>query len=958
MLRDLLTPASFLDSSPGGLARLLALPVICLLLVMSAHVSQAVTINVTNDCELDAAIKAANNDSNSHDTDCTAGSGADTIDLTNMSDPTNLGAALTNITSDITISGAAKTLGGSNSYRLFYVASGGKLTLNNIYLTEGSATGNGGAIYVANGGSLSLNKAFIHNNSSSAFGGGIYSDGSVTMTGSAIYSNTSSSSAGGIMADGGTLRISRSAIRNNDSTLGGGGGIFSEATLTIENSTISGNTANGNIGGGGIYINLGTATITHTTIHDNTAGVSGTGTGLRVESTAGAVSLRNSIVSNSDAELDCKLATGASLAQNIGNVIQNGEGNCTAPDTRNDPGLDALTSTDPAFHPLQSASEAIGAGAPGICRAYAQDQNRIYRPATGCDAGAAERDGYNYIDVSSTCSLSDAFTSANTNVASGGCLSGLGDDIAIDFIRLKSDVELSASLGNVDSTIILDGGGRTVSKLSTAGDFRPFDVFSGGDLTLRNITVWGFSQTSGGAVFNRDTLRLEDCLFVGNKDVSGAGGGGALHLGSGQTSTTINRCAFKDNDSVNDAGGAIRTGGGNLIVSNSTFIGNTCATDGCAIQIDGGTVELSHNTFWNNASDGTGNISGVNGGGGTVDILNSIIGRDTTIGGRLCGGSFNNYSAERGIIMWNGPTQNDPCGKVTFANPNLGAETGSVPYLPLRAGSPAIGAGIGPLASTCARYPTDQRGASRPASGCDLGAVQFIEGEPPKQSSGPYVRPTPIACTGDWLNDNTGIRISASYDICDGAQFQLRDISAIGIQWIVDAGPLDVLDAWGWIRPTAEICFPQAGSMLFISTSNGARSVTPLDSFRDGDLTCARIKVAGTIVLLPADSPHSTPPADIPPGPLVAPVPEQVSAPMQATAVPTAIASTPLSNCMVRTKAILNMRASPSGRIVGLVPWEAWLTALEYAPGWYKIDFHGDRGWISADYVEPRGSCA
>ena len=60
---------------------------------------------------------------------------------------------------------------------------------------------------------------------------------------------------------------------------------------------------------------------------------------------------------------------------------------------------------------------------------------------------------------------------------------------------------------------------------------------------------------------------------------------------------------------------------------------------------------------------------------------------------------------------------------------------------------------------------------------------------------------------------------------------------------------------------------------------------------------------------------------------------------------------------MVRTKAILNLRQTPGGAIVGLVPWEAWLTALEHSPGWFKIDFHGAQGWISADYVEPRGNC-
>ena len=162
------------------------------------------------------------------------------------------------------------------------------------------------------------------------------------------------------------------------------------------------------------------------------------------------------------------------------------------------------------------------------------------------------------------------------------------------------------------------------------------------------------------------------------------------------------------------------SGGGNLTVSNSSFIGNTCATDGCAIQIDGGTVELSHNTYWNNASDTSGNTSGVHGGGGTVDMLNSIIGRDTTTGGRLCGGSFNNHNSERRHHhVERSPRRNNPCGNVTVANPRLGGQTGFPPYLPLGAGSGGESGAGGD--GVCGRYPIDQRGAARPDTKCDSG---------------------------------------------------------------------------------------------------------------------------------------------------------------------------------------------------------------------------------------------
>ena len=348
--------------------------------------------------------------------------------------------------------------------------------------------------------------------------------------------------------------------------------------------------------------------------------------------------------------------------------------------------------------------------------------------------------------------------------------------------------------------------------------------------------------------------------------------------------------------------------GGTVDVYNSTFIGNTCAGSGCAIFNNGGTLTSTFNTYLDNTSDTSGNTDTIHHGTGTSYWYSSIFAHSTDQTNPVCGGNPPGGGLENGRVVWNGPDAHG-CGLsevVRTTDPKLGDQTGFPPHLPLGGGSSAIGFARD---TDCETHQDRRQGrqAARDELRCGARSSGLWLWQPRKASgSGPYVRPTDIPCTGAWLNDRTGYRIRASYDICDGAQFERRDISAIGIQWIVDAGPLDVVDAWGWIRPTAEICFPQAGSMLFISTSNGARSVTPLDSFRDGHYSCGRIEVAGTIVLLPADSPHSTPPADNPPGPLVAPVPEQQEeVPAEPTAVPTAIPSTPLSNCMVRTNSYL-----------------------------------------------------
>ncbi len=855
------------------------------LALFAAHVSLAATIVVDGStCTLAQAITAANTPTSCGTSSYAGSTGADTITFdANYTNTITPGAVMT-VTSDITIVGGGREISGNNSHRVFHVRSG-HLRLDRLEINRGviGSAGSGGAILVDGGAAL-------------------------------------------------TVTNSRFALNRSDDA---GGAIASSGTLTISNSSLTSNTGSPT-GGGAIAISGGSATITHVTMYNNTAGgANPTGGELLISSSAARVYLRNSILGDENTSSnDCGLTNGATLAQNIGNVIENGDAGCTTASNRRTIGISG-TRGSPEAPTINANSHANGAGDNAICKAYPTDQTGIRRPATACDAGAAERDGFNDITVDSTCTLRQAIITAGDQSTQQECELGVDDDTAMDVIWLTQDATVTQSQQiNVATDMRVEGQGYTISR--TAGTDRIFLVNNNADFTLRKVTISGGNPSGDGGAFNVQGgagIHLEDCVIKDNTSTSKTGG--AIYFHSNHGTSTIDRCAFINNRSSTSSGGAIRLLGGTVTITNSTFTNNHSAQDGGAIYVDGGTATHSHVTLWDNTSGSTGYITGIRG-RSTTSVNNSIIGRSATAGGALCGGSFNNSSSERGIIMWNGPIQNNPCGTVTVADPKLGAQTGAVPHFPLGAGSAAIGVGVD---AECALYPVDQAGNARPSSNCDAGAVQYIAPmttTAARSSGGTYTSPTPIPCSGEWLNANTEIQVSATYDICSGIQFQRRDASAVGIGWIVNAGILDAVDVWGWVRPTATVCFPQVGSTLFINASRTPHTVEQLPYWLDGNSTCASVGVHGLIVLLPINSPHTTP---------------------SAGTQNTQSTQSALSGCMVTTTARLNLRVEPNGTIIGVVPANATLTTFASQAGWFHIDYYGARGWISGDYATLVGSC-
>ena len=235
------------------------------------------------------------------------------------------------ISDTMTITGpgaSSLTLSGNNSSRLFDVDSGGSLTLENVTLSGGLATGtgaaaDGGAIYSSgtlalSGDTVKSNEAVGSNgingwNGANAYGGGIYvAAGSVTLTNDTFSSNSAvggrgaygggndgegtsnavetpggsggAGSGGGLYVAGGSVTLTNDTLSGNNAVGGNGsaGAGFNKGYTDSGTILLSGGTGNGGAGsGGGLYLAAGSVTLTNDTLSGNQADGGNGAIGLR-----------------------------------------------------------------------------------------------------------------------------------------------------------------------------------------------------------------------------------------------------------------------------------------------------------------------------------------------------------------------------------------------------------------------------------------------------------------------------------------------------------------------------------------------------------------------------------------------------------------------------------------------------------------------------------------------------
>ena len=199
---------------------------------------------------------------------------------------------------------------------------------------------------------------------------------------------------------------------------------------------------------------------------------------------------------------------------------------------------------------------------------------------------------------------------------------------------------------------------------------------------------------------------------------------------------------------------------------------------------------------------------------------------------------------------------------------------------------------------------------------------------PPRATPTPAPTPT-LART--CLSLPSSIRITTT----GITQCQQVDAGGVGNSSVIEAGIIDAVDVFSDMGAGAEVCFRAFGSLILLDATTAPRARMALPSYEKDGMTCGWLDRPGTVVLI---SPVETRPAT-------------------ATATATAVPSKRLEDCMVTLTDILNFRDRPGGNIIIELPAFITLTALMRTAGWFEVDLHGEKGWISADYVNAIGNC-
>ncbi len=343
------------------------------------------------------------------------------------------------------------------------------------------------------------------------------------------------------------------------------------------------------------------------------------------------------------------------------------------------------------------------------------------------------------------CSLREAITAANTNVAVDACPAGIPGADTI-FFGVTGIITLTSSLPNIADALTIDGPGAASLTISGNNAVAVFTVNAGKTFNLRKVTIANGRGLDGAGIFNASggTVDLIDSTLSGN--VAEGWGGGIFNFGA----FTVTRSSLIGNRSVHSflsyggggianrgtlnvidstltgnvadcfgcPGGGIYNMSGTVTILNSTFSGNVARTGGGVFNQPNATVTIIYSTFFDNQGPLGGNNLGTY---GVMTLRNSIIANDL-----LAENCFANpfYIFDIGHNL---QFPDASCGNtIPIANPQLGPlqdNGGSTFTHALLAGSPAIDAV--PLAA-CPFAAADQRGIPRPqGAACDSGAVEM-----------------------------------------------------------------------------------------------------------------------------------------------------------------------------------------------------------------------------------------
>jgi CSLREA domain-containing protein len=341
-------------------------------------------------------------------------------------------------------------------------------------------------------------------------------------------------------------------------------------------------------------------------------------------------------------------------------------------------------------------------------------------------------------DSNGKCTLRAAIQEANVNTSQD----------AVNFaLPVPSTIDLTLGELPITSNIYIAGPGArnlTIQRSATgAADFRIFGINyieahnTPLPITIRGLAIKnGKSTGDGGAIYIHYSTKVHFFdVAITNNTAAGSGGG---IFNAGTMNLTRSLVASNTGNGIY-SGGIINIGLATSVIANSTLTNNT-GNQGGAVY-NSGSLLLVNNTFSHNAAL-VGGSSIMNGAFGTVSVLNTIIGMDTTSPTSSLSGAFNSLGnnlvtdARNSTGFTNG-TNGDQVSDNNAINPllgNLADNGGQTDTRALLNGSPAINNGNNCVYNTNCASPvppgfflfTDQRLNYRRLGGAavDVGAFE------------------------------------------------------------------------------------------------------------------------------------------------------------------------------------------------------------------------------------------
>jgi CSLREA domain-containing protein len=237
-------------------------------------------------------------------------------------------------------------------------------------------------------------------------------------------------------------------------------------------------------------------------------------------------------------------------------------------------------------------------------------------------------DEYDTSGSGAGCSLREAIQSANTDTAFGGCTAGSGVDLIIFSGSITTfqltipgtdlDDNKTGDL-NIETPMTIQGNGEGATIIDAFNENPRTRIFVVEDpdnnisVTIKSLSIINGNSRNqnGGAIFNRDTLILEDVAITSSRSNTAGGAIYSSPLMSSSQSLTLTRCTISDN--VATLGGGGIAGSGIMNIEDSVFSNNWSSSPtegkGGALAILGGNFSITHTVFDDNqASVNGGNI--------------------------------------------------------------------------------------------------------------------------------------------------------------------------------------------------------------------------------------------------------------------------------------------------------------------------------------------------------------